>query len=201
MIDRRTFVGAAAGGFLVAASPAPAQQPRKVARVGILHSAPDSSVSGQTATVFRQGLRDLGWVEGRNLALEYRSPDDLDAALRAGSTGGAKGLVMLSSPILLSANGSKRVAAFAAANRLPSIAPSRRVADAGGLMSYGPDLAGDLYRRAAPMVDKILKGAKPADLPIERPRKFELVINLKAARALGLAFPQSLLLRADEVIQ
>ena len=90
---------------------------------------------------------------------------------------------------------------FALANRLPTIAPTRRIPDAGGLMSYGPDLAADLYRRAAPFVDKILRGAKPADLPVERPKKFELVINLHAAKALRLTVPQLLLLRADEVIQ
>jgi putative ABC transport system substrate-binding protein len=133
--------------------------------------------------------------------LKYRSPDDLDSALRAGLSGGAKSLVMLSSPILFSAGSSRRAAAFATTNRLPAIAPTRRIPESGGLMSYGPNLAGDLYRRAAPFVDRILKGAKPADLPIERPVKFELVINVKTAKALGLTIPQTLLLRADEVIQ
>ena len=87
-----------------------------------------------------------------------------------------------------------------AKHRLPTIYENRAFSEAGGLMSYGPDLR-DVFRRAATHVDKILKGAKPADLPVEQPTKFELVINLKTAKALGLAIPPSLLLRADQVIE
>jgi putative ABC transport system substrate-binding protein len=93
-----------------------------------------------------------------------------------------------------------RIVDFAARNRLPAVYPYRELVEAGGLMSFGPNYA-DMHRRAATYVDKILKGAKPADLPVEQPTKFELIINLKPAKALGLTIPQSLLLRADEVIQ
>ena len=93
-----------------------------------------------------------------------------------------------------------QIVELTAKNRLPLISQAREYAEAGGLMAYGPNLSG-LMRRAATFVDKILKGARPGDLPIEHPTKFQLVINLKAATAIGLTIPQSLLLRADEVIQ
>ena len=94
----------------------------------------------------------------------------------------------------------KRTAGFALKSRLPSVYGRSEFVDAGGLMSYGADLA-DSYRRVAYFVDRILKGTKPADLPVERPTKFELVINLKTAKQIGLTIPQSLLYRADKVIK
>ena len=129
--------------------------------------------------------------------LEIRNTDEVDAALRAAVTSGSKALVMLSSPIVR--NSSKQIAEFTMKNRLPAISPFRTFADFGGLMSYGPDLE-DFFRRCATYVDKILKGASPGDLPIEQPLKFQLVVNLRTSKTLGITIPQSLLLRADEVI-
>ena len=94
----------------------------------------------------------------------------------------------------------KRIVDFALKSRLPSMYSSRESVDAGGLMYYGADLA-DSYRRVAYFVDRILKGAKPADLPVEQPTKFELVINLKTAKQIGLTIPQSVLYRADKVVR
>jgi len=94
----------------------------------------------------------------------------------------------------------KRIVGFALESKLPSTCFYREAVDAGGLMYYGADLA-DSYRRVATYVDKILKGAKPADLPVEQPKKFELVINLKTAKQIGLTIPQSVLYRADKVIK
>jgi ABC-type uncharacterized transport system substrate-binding protein len=94
---------------------------------------------------------------------------------------------------------SKHIAEFSARSHLPVISMTRRFPEAGGLMSYGPDLS-HFYRSTAAYVDKILKGAKPADLPVEQPTKFELVINLKTAKTLGIAIPPAVLARADEII-
>jgi putative ABC transport system substrate-binding protein len=211
----------------------------------------------QLVDAFRQGLLDLGYVEGRNIVIEYRSAegqlecfpalaatlvalkvnvivaantrgertqrDILNAAEVAARTLGlrlqlvearggpesfagafaeitrarAEAVIVLTS--VLFASERKRLVDLAAKNRLPAMYPVRTFVDGGGLMSYGTDLP-DLLRRAALYVDKILKGAQPSDLPVEQPTKFELVINLKTAKVLGVVIPASLLARADQVI-
>jgi len=327
---RRAFLGTLAGGLLAAPLAAEAQQAAKIARIGWLTNDPASNPNPPEA--FRQGLRDLGYVEGRNLVIEYRSaegklerlptlaaelvalkvdvivtvaarhalvakqatrtlpivfigagdpvtsglvtslarpggnvtglallfpelvgkclelltqavprvsrvavlwepgaagertekdylkaadvagralgvrlqvveargPADIDRAFSDMTRARAGALFVVSTPMFGSER--RRLVDLAAKNRLPTVFPFRLYVDAGGLMSYGPNLA-DMYRRAATYVDKILKGAKPADLPVEQPTKFELVINLKTAKALGLTIPQSVLGRADDVIQ
>jgi putative ABC transport system substrate-binding protein len=130
--------------------------------------------------------------------LEAQDPKDLDGPFAALFRERIGGLIVLPSPMFLSEH--RRVVALAARNRLPGMFFSREFVEAGGLMSYGPNLL-ELWRRAAVYVDKILKGAKPSELPVEQPTRFELVINFKTAKALGLAIPQSVLLRADQVIQ
>ena len=129
---------------------------------------------------------------------DVRAVGDLELALSAIAKERAECLVTILDSFTL--RNRTRIVEFAAANRIPAIYETRQFVESGGLMSYGPN-AVDNYRRAATYVDKILKGAKPADLPIEQPTKFELVISLKAANALGLTVPPSLRLRADHVIQ
>jgi putative ABC transport system substrate-binding protein len=319
-MKRRAFLSVMAGGLLATPLAAEAQQAAKVARIGWLADNPAANPHIHEA--FRQGLRDLGYVEGRNLVMEYRSaaaelvalkvdvivgpatanalaakqatktipivfpaaadavtsglvttlarpggnvtglsflgpeligkrleqlnqavpgvrrvavlwqpgalgartdkdilkeaevaaralgvrpqfveargPADFDRAFSDMTKARAGALTVWSTPLFFTER--RRLVDLAAKNRLPAVYPWREFVDAGGLMSYGPDLA-DMFRRAATYVDKILKGAKPADLPVEQPTKFELVINLKAAKALGLTIPPSLLQRADEVIR
>jgi putative ABC transport system substrate-binding protein len=130
--------------------------------------------------------------------LDVRNPEDLAPAFDAATRQRADGLIV-GQEGLFQAN-RKLIAELAAKHRLPAIYRSMEFIEAGGLMAYGPSYP-DLYRRAATYVDKILKGAKPGDLPVEQPTKFELIINLKTAKALGLTIPQPLLLRADEVVQ
>ena len=130
--------------------------------------------------------------------VEARGSDEFARAFSDMSSARADALTVLPSNRFLREH--RRLVELAAKSRLPAVYTSREFVDAGGLMSYGPNSA-DLHRRAAAHVDKILKGAKPGDLPVEQPTKFELVINLNTAKALGLTIPQSLLAHADEVIQ
>ena len=327
-MDRRTFLSTVALGVLAPPVAVEAQQAAKIARIGWL----GSERVGGLATAFLQGLRDLGYVEGRNVVIEYRTadgqlerlpalatelvslkvdvivtqstvaalaakqatrtipivfgavsdpvatglvasfaqpggnvtgssfftpelvgkslqllkqtvpgvsrvavlwqpaafaepqgkalleaaelaartlgvqlhvvgargPDDLDRAFSEMTRARVNALTVLSSPWLVMER--QHLAAVAAKSRLPAVYPWREAVESGGLMSYGPN-ARDLFRRAATYVDKILKGTKPADLPVEQPTKFELVINLKTVKALGLTIPPSLLARADQVIE
>ncbi len=130
--------------------------------------------------------------------LEVRGPQDLERAFQAATRGRAGALIALDDPVLVTHR--TRIVALAAKIRLPAMYGLTGYANAGGLMTYGPNIP-DLFRQAAVFVGKILKGAKPADLPVEQPTKFELVINLKTAKALGLKIPDSMLVQADEVIQ
>ena len=183
------------------AQPAP---PAKVARIGCLigGSARDPMPS---ADAFRQGLRDLGYVESRHYTIEFRYADgridrfpDLAAEL-----------VRLPVDIIVAPGTAAAVAARKATATLPVVLvlaanPAlygfREHPEAGGLMSYGPDL-NDLHRRAAGYVDRILRGGTPASLPVERPSKFDLVVNRKTATQLGLAIPPSVLARADQIVE
>ncbi len=130
--------------------------------------------------------------------VEARGPADIDRAFSEMTRARAGALTVLSTPMFIIER--RRLVDLAAKNRLPALYPTRDSVDAGGLVSYGPNLA-DSFRRAATYVDKILKGAKPADLPVEQPTKFELVINMKTAKALGLTIPPSVRERADHIVK
>jgi putative ABC transport system substrate-binding protein len=329
MITRRVFVGSLTGGLLAAPLAAEAQQAGKVYRVGILTDKASDPAEARLWQAFRLGLRELGWIEGGNILIEFRgaegnyarlpelaadlvrlkvdlivarastfvqpakaatssipivflihadpvgtghvaslarpggnitglavlmtdlapkglellisavpvakriavlwSPDtpshtpalkaveeaartlrvqlqpvgvrtaaELEGAFAAMARARAQAVLVLAGPIFFAER--QRVAELAIKHRLPTMSTLKEVMEAGGLMSYGPNFE-DLFRRGAIYVDKILKGSKPADLPVEQAAKFELVINLKTAKALGLTIPPSLLQRADQVIQ
>jgi ABC-type uncharacterized transport system substrate-binding protein len=226
-MDRRAFMTGIAGGLLATPRAAEAQSATKADRIGFL-----SESRQPWDEAFREGLRELGYVTGQNITIEYRYGEGrlerlsslaaelvrLDVELIvAGGTHSIRAaketttvipivMAVTADPVgsgfvacLFSFN-RRRIADFAAKNRLASMFTTGQSVEAGGLVSYGTSFA-DLFRRAAVYVDKILKGAKPADLPVEQPTKFELVINLKTAKALGLTIPQSVLARADRLIE
>ena len=130
--------------------------------------------------------------------LDFAIAEEIERAFQIASWKSVEALVPLSDPMAL--GNSEKIATLSMQCRVPVVSPFREITEAGGVLSYGPDLS-MLFRGSARVVDQILKGAKPGDLPIGKPTKFELVMNLKTAKALGLTIPQSLLLRADEVIQ
>lgn len=161
----------------------------------VVLSNPASPAHASAMTEMRLAARSLG-MELK--LLELRDPNEFDRAFAALAKERVGALFIVADPMMTSH--SERLADLAAKSHLPTATTNRLPVEAGCLMSYGPSFS-DLWRRAAGYVDKILRGARPADLPVEQPTKFELVINLKTAKALGLTIPQSLLLRADEVIQ
>ena len=130
--------------------------------------------------------------------LDVRDPKDIETAFRAASKGRADAVVALASAFLISQQA--QIAELAIKSRLPAMYERREYVEVGGLMAYGVSI-NDLDRRAATYVDKILKGTKPADLPVEQPKKFEFIINLKAAKQIGLTIPPNVLARADKVIK
>jgi len=146
-----------------------------------------------------KAVEDAGPALGLRIqSVAVRSATEYDEAFSAIVRERADGVLVLSTPLFIA--GAKRLAELAITHKMPSLFGPRQHVQAGGLMSYSPDRA-DLWRRCAIYVDNILKGAKPADLPVQRPTKFELVINLKTAKAIGLAVAPSFILRADEVIE
>jgi len=197
---RRSLCGA---GIVLAASSMSlfAQRASGKTRVGFLggRAGLADPVTRRTIDPLLQGLRERGWVEGQNLiAVEARGRSDFEAAFAAMAHEGAHALVVLPDPVFFTAR--KQVVEWATTYRLPAIYHAREIVEMGGLMSYGANLA-DQFRRAAGYVDRILKGANPAEMPVEQPTRFEQVINLKTAKALGITISQSLLLRAHEVIE
>ena len=163
-------------------------------RVAVLLN-PDNPIS----TIFLNETQDAAKRLGMKLQqMEARQLSDVDVAFSQAATENLEALIVFDDPVLWSYRA--QIVAQAAMRKIPAVYGYKEFVDSGGLMSYGPDRP-DQYRRTAIFVDKLLKGAKPADLPVEQPTKFSLFINLKAARDIGLAMPPTLLARADEVIE
>jgi len=165
----------------------------KVSRVALLRN-PANPASAAQSQEAEASARALGM---RLQSFEARAPQEIDRAFAAMTRERAGALLILADAVFV--NQLRQIAELAAKRRLPAIYVGTEYAEAGGLMGYSANFL-DLERRAATYVDKILKGAKPGDLPIEQPTKFELVINLRTAKAIGLTIPPSLLQRADQII-
>jgi putative ABC transport system substrate-binding protein len=166
----------------------------KVARVAFLWQS-SSSRGNLTLTDMEAAAKALGL---KLQSLPVRGLGDFESAFARAKRDGAQALITTTSSLINTQQ--RQVLDFAAKNRLPAMYPTSEFVEAGGLMSYAPNYA-DLYRRAADFVDKILKGTKPADIPVEQPMKFEFIINLKAAKQIGVTIPPNVLVRADRVIR
>ena len=159
-----------------------------------------NSANPVNATQVREVQAAARTLNVRIDVLDAGTPTKLDAAFAAIGASRARGIIVMTDPFFYVVTNRAKLVQFAASKRLVAMYFAKEFVDAGGLMSYGGNLA-DSFRRAATYVDRILKGAKPVELPIERPTKFELIINLKTAKALGLTIPQRLLVRVDQVIE
>jgi putative ABC transport system substrate-binding protein len=170
----------------------------KLSRVAVFgtSTSPDNAQSLREVELAARELKaQLQYLDIR----DARNPKDIETAFRAATRGRAEAVLIMLAPAVASANRTE-IVDLAVKSRLPVIYSGRAFVDAGGLMAYGVSVE-DLDRRAATYVDKILKGAKPADLPVEQPQKFEFIINLKAAKQIGLTIPPNVLARADKVIK
>lgn len=205
--QRRSFLAFDAIAALTVSRAAWAQSARRLIRLAWLTTG--SGQQDRLRLAFVAGMRELGYVEGRNLRIEGRAADNdfsrllaLAAELLALRTSIASvrldTLIVALDPVFFSLR--NILIETSARHRLPAVYPLPSYSEDGGLLSYGFNLS-DSFKRAASFVDRILKGAKPGDLPVERPLKFELLVNLKTARALSLAIPQPVLLRADREIE
>ena len=167
----------------------------RISRVGVLWDANAEA----PAISFKEYEAAARALKIQLYSLEVRGPNaDFYAAFQIAAKARASGLIAISNPVL--SRYAKRIAEFSMKNRLPSMYERSQYVEDGGLMSYSSNVS-DSYRRAAIYVDKILKGTKPADLPVEQPMKFEFIINLKAAKQIGLTIPPNVLVRADRVIR
>jgi ABC-type uncharacterized transport system substrate-binding protein len=199
-MKRREFLGVLGGATAGWPLTARAQQSERMRRIGVLSggSAGDPEVRARTAT-FTQELAQLGWTDGRKvIPINVRNASEVERAVAAFARTGNGGLIVTAGPLM--AVHRNLIVALAARHKLPAIYGTRFYVTDGGLVSYGADFV-DQYRRAAGYVDRILKGEKPADLPVQAPTKYELAINLKTAKALDLTVPPTVLARADEVIE
>jgi len=211
-IGRRELLAALGGAAVAWPLAARAQQPSRMRRIGVLMGLSESDPEAQSRiAAFRKTLQGLGWTEGRNVQADYYwAAGDVERthALAKELVSSAPDVIVVNTPPGLSA---LRVethtipivfvqVALADHHRLPAVYPLRFFATGGGLMAYGADLV-ELLRLSASYVDRILRGAHPSDLPVQSSTKFELIINLKTAKALGLEVPPILLARADEVIE
>ena len=200
---RREFIGGLSGAAIALPLAVRAQPSERIRRIGVLMNLASDDREGQSRfALFRRSLQDIGWVGliGIDLAaIDVRDAAEIDRAVAEFSRGGPNdGLIVTASQF--SSNHPEAIVAVAATHKLPAVYPFSFFVRAGGLISYGPDLATQ-YGVAAGYVDRILKGEKPAELPVQVPTKYDLIINLKTAKALGIDLPPSLLARADEVIE